>query len=160
MTLMYQLTRFELYKIKIKEKMATVYNSKFINIMFRSTGVNHNKRLMEDLNLTQILKPAQVEALTASVVKVRKALCSSGEGAGLEHLKGQKEEEDRLEIKPCSPRLQWTAQCSTLDAWQVSMLQKDVKITEEWREEEEVKKGGKGSRGTMSLGINSQVLNT
>lgn len=38
------------------------------------------------------------------------------------------------------------------------MLQKDVKITVERREEEEVKKGGKGSRGTMSLGKYSQVL--
>lgn len=79
--------------------MAAIHDSK-------STGVNQKDKPIEGLNLVQILKPVQVEALTASVVKVRKALCSSGEGAGLEHLKGQKEEEDRLEIKPRSPRLQ------------------------------------------------------
>lgn len=55
------------------------------------------------MNLVHILKPVQVETLTASVVKVRKAVCSSGEGAGLEDLKGQKGEKYRLEIKPCSP---------------------------------------------------------
>lgn len=47
----------------------------------------------EDFNQVQILKPVQVEALTASVVKVRKAVCSSGGEAGLEDLKGQKGEE-------------------------------------------------------------------
>lgn len=47
----------------------------------------------ECFNQVQILKPVQVEALTASVVKVRKAVCSSGGEAGLEDLKGQKGEE-------------------------------------------------------------------
>lgn len=102
-------------------------------------------------DLVQIRKPAQVEALTASVAKVRKAVCSSGEAAGLE---GQKGEEYKLGSKPRSPRLQWTAQCSTLDAWQVSMLPKDVTITVERGEEERGggEKGGKGSKETISWG--------
>ncbi len=65
-----------------------------------------HKEREEDLKLVQILKPVQVEALTASVVKVRKAACSSEEGAGIEVLKCQKGEEYRLGIKPRSPRLQ------------------------------------------------------
>lgn len=52
-----------------------------------------NTKKKEDFNQVQILKPVQVEALTASVVKVRKAVCSSGGEAGLEDLKGQKGEE-------------------------------------------------------------------
>lgn len=104
----YRLTRcvaLELEKHTIKGKcllyVTATLRKHLKNHSMSSTGVN-----TEDLNLVQILKPVQVEALTASVVKGRKAECSSGEGAGLEDLKGQKGEEDRLEIKPCSPRLQ------------------------------------------------------
>lgn len=93
----YRLTRcvaLELEKHTIKGKcllyVTATLRKHLKNHTMSSTGVN-----TEDLNLVQILKPVQVETQ-----------CSSGEGAGLEDLKGQKGEEDRLEIKPCSPRLQ------------------------------------------------------
>ena len=62
---------------------------------------------LKDFKQQRVLKTLQVKALTASVVKVRKAVSSSGEAAGLEDLKGQKGEEgNTLEIKPRSPRRQ------------------------------------------------------
>lgn len=62
-------------------------------LMYRFTTCVLIQKKKEDFNQVQILKPVQVEALTASVVKVRKAVCSSGGEAGLEDLKGRKGEE-------------------------------------------------------------------
>lgn len=51
-----QMCSFKLYEKRKKEKMAAIHNSKFIHIMFQSTGVNQKDKLIEDLNLVQILK--------------------------------------------------------------------------------------------------------
>lgn len=60
----------------------------FYFLLFLLQVLIEKQKLKEDLDQVQILKPVQVKALTVSVVKVRKAVCSSGEGAGLEDLKG------------------------------------------------------------------------
>lgn len=65
-------------------------------------SVNTKENPEEDLSWLDTLKTLPVEGLTASLVKVRKAACSSGGGAGLEDLKSQKGEDNKLEIKPRS----------------------------------------------------------
>lgn len=86
--------------------------------LFCSTGVE-NKKLIQDFSTggSTYSKCGESQEISAQQWRRR---------AGLEDLKGQKGEKRKkkggLEIKP-SPQVQWTDQCSTLDAWQINMLQ-------------------------------------